>query len=79
MLSDEAREELMNIARRTVEAAVKDERVMEMPPESDELKNEQGAFVTLKANGQLRGCIGRFVAQQPLWKIVQQMAVSAAT
>jgi AmmeMemoRadiSam system protein A len=79
MLSIEAREELLKIARTTVEAAVRGERVMKMPARSEELKGKQGAFVTLKTNGQLRGCIGRFVSEVPLWKIVQQMAVSAAT
>lgn len=79
MLSTEARRELMSRARRTVEAAVKGERVMKMPSENEELTGKQGAFVTLKTNGRLRGCIGRFISDVPLWKIVQQMAVSAAT
>ena len=38
-----------------------------------------GAFVTLTIDGKLRGCIGRFDADQPLYKMVQEMAVSAAT
>lgn len=46
---------------------------------TDKLKTDMGAFVTLHKEGQLRGCIGRFEATEPLYKIVQQMAVSAAT
>jgi AmmeMemoRadiSam system protein A len=35
--------------------------------------------VTIKQSGQLRGCIGNFVSDKPLWRLVQEMAISAAT
>jgi hypothetical protein len=38
-----------------------------------------GAFVTLKKDGDLRGCIGRFEAVEPLYKVVSQMAIAAST
>jgi hypothetical protein len=38
-----------------------------------------GAFVTLQKHNELRGCIGRFDASQPLHRVVQQMAIAAAT
>lgn len=37
-----------------------------------------GAFVTLTRHDELRGCIGRVQADMPLYRVVQQMAVSAA-
>jgi len=37
-----------------------------------------GAFVTLNEGGRLRGCIGRFVAQEPLYEIIREMARAAA-
>jgi AmmeMemoRadiSam system protein A len=37
-----------------------------------------GAFVTLKENGELRGCIGQMQADIPLYRLVQKMAVAAA-
>jgi AmmeMemoRadiSam system protein A len=37
-----------------------------------------GAFVTIRINGQLRGCIGRMTADEALDKTVQTMAVQAA-
>jgi AmmeMemoRadiSam system protein A len=43
------------------------------------LKLHSGAFVTLKEKGELRGCIGRFTADIPLWQVIQQMAISSAT
>jgi AmmeMemoRadiSam system protein A len=38
-----------------------------------------GCFVTLKNKDQLRGCIGCFVTDEPLWKTVREMAVASAT
>ncbi|NSW94027.1 MAG: AmmeMemoRadiSam system protein A, partial [Bacteroidales bacterium] len=37
-----------------------------------------GAFVTLKIKGALRGCIGRFISQDPLYKAVIESAYSSA-
>jgi hypothetical protein len=46
---------------------------------SESLRRYAGAFVTLHKNGELRGCIGRFDATEPLYAVVQKMAVAAAT
>lgn len=43
------------------------------------LYTKAGAFVTLKKQDALRGCIGHFEADNALYKIVQQMAIAAAT
>jgi len=50
------------------------------PPEpaTELLKNELGAFVTLKLGGHLRGCIGNLVGQGPLFQTVWNMAQAAA-
>jgi len=37
-----------------------------------------GAFVTLKINGALRGCIGRFFSSEPLYNVVQASSISSA-
>jgi len=48
--------------------------------EADPILNEKrGAFVTLKKNGDLRGCIGHIICDMPLYKTVNQMAVESAT
>ena len=62
-----------------MEGYIRDRKVPEFSPASPALQRPLGAFVTLKENGQLRGCIGRFEPSEPLYKIVQQMAISAAT
>lgn len=45
---------------------------------SDNLKKQLGAFVTLKLNGALRGCIGRFISSDPLYTVVRESALSSA-
>ena len=42
------------------------------------LLERRGAFVTIHKHGQLRGCIGTFSADRPLYEIVGDMAISAA-
>ena len=48
------------------------------PPPSELLERELGAFVTLKRDGQLRGCIGNIIGQGPLYQTVWNMARAAA-
>jgi len=45
---------------------------------SPKLMQQFGAFVTLKINGTLRGCIGRFISSEPLYKVVSESAISSA-
>jgi len=42
-------------------------------------RQERAAFVTLKKNGELRGCIGEIFPSQPLYRSVIVQAVCAAT
>lgn len=43
------------------------------------LLSKRGVFVTLKVNGELRGCIGYPLPHKPLAQSVAEMAVAAAT
>lgn len=47
-------------------------------PDSELLRQNLGAFVTLKRHGHLRGCIGWLVGTEPLYITVARMALSAA-
>lgn len=47
-------------------------------PSSEMLQRELGAFVTLKIDGKLRGCIGYLVGDGPLYLTVVRMAQAAA-
>ena len=73
------RNTLLAIARQAVEAAVKKQRPEKPCSDDPELNEHCGCFVTLKNQGNLRGCIGQFVADKPLIEMVSQMAVSATT
>jgi AmmeMemoRadiSam system protein A len=45
---------------------------------SETLNRELGAFVTLKIQGRLRGCIGNIVGNGPLVATIERMALAAA-
>jgi len=45
----------------------------------NEMCNQSGVFISLYKNGKLRGCIGRFVEGQPLWRLVKEMTFASAT
>lgn len=72
---------LLDLARNTIVTYLKNGTTLKVDASrlSSAVTAHMGAFVTLKKDGQLRGCIGRFEAIQPLYEIVQQMAISAAT
>lgn len=79
MLSKAEKNALLKIARDAIEARAKNEARLPNPSiGSEALKADSGAFVSLHKNGRLRGCIGVFASQEPLWKTVQENAVAAA-
>ena len=77
-LSAKDKTTLMNIARTTIEDCVKGEKVPEFEVDSPILKEKRGAFVTIRENGQLRGCIGYIEAIKPLYITIREMAQAAA-
>jgi MEMO1 family protein len=80
-LTDAEKKSLLAFARRTVESTVATGRpsAIKEAELTAALKTNCGAFVTLNKSGRLRGCIGRFDATEPLYKVVQSMAIAAAT
>lgn len=71
---------LLKIARQSLEASVSGEPLPEIdltqyPPS---LQKDGASFVTLRIQGNLRGCIGTLEACQPLVKDVQEHAAAAA-
>jgi hypothetical protein len=77
-LTDEEKDLLLRIARRSITDAVEGRPRATWDVESPTLKEDRGAFVTIKTAGQLRGCIGHVVGIMPLWQTVQEVAESAA-
>lgn len=78
-MNDQERSQLLQLARDTIVAVVKRQPLPQPDNPAPAFLVQSGCFVTIKRRGQLRGCIGNFVSEQPLWKTVREMAVSAAT
>jgi MEMO1 family protein len=80
-LGSQDKKELLKIARGTIEQYIRTGKkpVIETGGFSENMKVKSGAFVTLKENGELRGCIGLFTSDDPLYKVVQEMAIASST
>ncbi len=78
-LTPAEKQELLKIARQSVETAVRDKKLYSPPADEPEaLRNARGAFVTLKEHGELRGCIGYMSPIKPLAETVRDVAAYAA-
>lgn len=62
-----------------VKSLIKDtkKRVLEGYEPPDELKMKRGIFVTLRKDDSLRGCIGTFRADKPLFELAVEFAVNS--
>ncbi len=69
---------LKDIAKKTIEAVVRGKKPPAFKDLPEKLKLPYGVFVTITKHGNLRGCIGHIVADQPLYKVCQEMAKAAA-
>lgn len=79
MLSESEKKELCAIVRGSLQAAVTGGRFAPAPPAgAPGLLRPGGCFVTYKTHGELRGCIGCFVSEKPLWQTVAEYARVAA-
>jgi AmmeMemoRadiSam system protein B/AmmeMemoRadiSam system protein A len=78
-LSKSEQEELLKVAKKSVELAVVTGKMASVEAiKGSTLHQERGAFVTLKMNDQLRGCIGYTAPILPLYQTIHQVAVKAA-
>jgi len=78
-VDESAKQRLLQIARESVAAAVGAGPRPRIGNEDAQLTGCQGAFVTLRTHGDLRGCLGRFTSDAPLCHLVAEMAAAAAT
>ena len=79
MLSKTEAAELLKIARHAITQQIMGGTYNLEPRKEKTLNIHSGCFVTIKQNGHLRGCIGNFQSQQPLFKEIATMAVAAAS
>ena len=74
-----SQKELLRIARLTLEEYLASKKIPEFEIDEAALEEKLGAFVTLRKDGQLRGCIGQIEpSADPLWHVVRKMAIEAA-
>jgi MEMO1 family protein len=69
---------LLNIARASIQSRLEGGKIPEPSVEFGTLKENRGAFVSLKKRGRLRGCIGCIEARRPLYRTIEEMANAAA-
>ena len=81
LLSPEDKDKLMQISRNTLDEYIRTGKIPAIKDDelTDNIKTCCGAFVSLHINGKLRGCIGNFSQDIPLYKVVQEMTISSAT
>lgn len=77
-LDEQEKAELLGIARSSIEKAINNEELDVPESLSTRLSEKSGAFVTLKLNNELRGCIGYIAPVFSLAETVQKAAVAAA-
>ncbi len=78
-LTDKEKSVLLQTARRAITDFVTKGAAQPEPREEKSLNRRNGCFVTIKEKGLLRGCIGNFQSERPLFKEVAEMAVASAT
>lgn len=77
-LSEQDKKELLQLAYSTVNLYIQKNKVPEYKSQSENLSQNCGVFVTLKKQGQLRGCIGFIEPVLPLHQAVMQASIYAA-
>lgn len=78
MLTKEEQRSLLKIAREAVVCCVTGKDSLDPPADEGRLTQKRGCFVCIKIHGALRGCIGNFHSDKPLYRLIQEMSASAA-
>ncbi|MBL4845463.1 MAG: AmmeMemoRadiSam system protein A [Planctomycetes bacterium] len=69
---------LFSLIRSAIQARLAGDPAPDLPPHGRELSRPAGAFVTLRLEGALQGCIGFVETERPLVESVRELAVRAA-
>ena len=77
-LSERERQVLLKVAREAIASKLEGREEMLPEPDTENLKAKNGAFVTIKIDNNLRGCIGIFEGRADLIHTVFEMARAAA-
>lgn len=77
-LDEATKKEALGIARDTLALFLRNKSISTLLPNNRYLYKPLGVFVTLKKDGDLRGCIGRFEPKDPIYKVIQDTVIDAA-
>ena len=78
MLDTKQKKRLLEIARKSLEEYLATGSRLDSSEDDPQLKSVRGAFVTLRKEGELRGCIGNIIGDKPLFETVRDMAIESA-
>ena len=79
LLNEQQQKTLIKLARDTISLYVKNGQRITFSSTEQKLQENCGAFVTLKIDGDLRGCIGFITSHRPLYETIIDVAIAAAT
>ena len=77
-LSKEQQKFLLDVALRAIKHYLAERKPLEIETDDAVLRKKRGAFVTLKVDDQLRGCIGYPIPHKPLIETIIDSAIAAA-
>ncbi len=78
MLQETEKTYLHNLVKIAIDSGLTGKQFPIPAPPSETLSKHLGAFVTLRLQGNLRGCIGRIESDRPLFETIFSMARAAA-
>lgn len=78
-LTTEQQKFLLDAARRAIHLYLDKKKTLEIETDDAVLKEKRGAFVTLKVDGRLRGCIGYPIPHKALIETIIECAIAAAS
>ncbi len=80
-LSAEDKTQMLKISREAIANYLDNGNLLRLNEDnlSVSIRQRSGVFVTLRKDGELRGCIGRFVSDSPLYELLIEMSVASAT
>ena len=79
LLTPDQQTELLTLARQAIQHFLETEKTIKREIDDPLFQEKRGAFVTLKVQGQLRGCIGYPLPYKSLTETVIDAAISAAS
>jgi len=74
------KKKLVQLARETVEEFVRNKKKLDVNVDDPRLLGkEEGIFVTIYKNGQLRGCMGSILGNAPMCMMVRDLSINSAS